>query len=81
MRMLVVKLLFHLRHELFLQSSIELAASLNVRLLCLKSSSILAGLFLPDNKCYIRSKTIWETRGNPKREWFLTEVWKSAESG
>ena len=29
----VVKLLFHLRHDLLLQSSIELAASLNERLL------------------------------------------------
>ena len=33
MRPFVVKLLFHLRHGLLLQSSIELAASLNVRLL------------------------------------------------
>ena len=31
MRLLVVKLLFHLRHGLLLQSSIELVASLNVR--------------------------------------------------
>jgi hypothetical protein len=33
MRPFVVKLLFHLRHGLLLQSSIELVASLNVRLL------------------------------------------------
>jgi hypothetical protein len=33
MRAFVVKLLFNLRHELLLQSSIELVASLNARLL------------------------------------------------
>jgi len=58
MRPLVVKLLFRLRHGLFLQLLIELAASLNVRLLSASNEllSVLASLCQTPNAVFAQGQ-------------------------
>ena len=77
MRLLVVKLLFRLRHPLLLQLSIELAASLNVRLLFALNEllSVLASFRQTPNALFAQ-RGIREAPENPKGERFLTRLSK-----
>ena len=43
---------------------------------CLERTSIRAGFSLPDTRCCIRPRTIWEEPGNPKGERILTKLSK-----